>query len=157
MKNLSSIRDFAKRHKKYKRYRNKSNKYSLIGKFAKFLLMVEHYGLFSSFSQIWSIFLNTFFKSKSRNSQADIGIADTYLNPNEYFFNLNEFFDLLNKNDLKVDHVVDGISKNLNDIGVGNLSIKQEIVDMDDKWKWRLIELFDDPRGIGVLCSKKKP
>ena len=155
VKNLISLRISAKRNKKHKRYLNKSNKIGLLGNFAKFLLMVEQYGLLYSISKIRHIFLAQFFKNKKRIYQANIGLADTFLNPNEYFFNINELFELFKKNDLKVDFVVDGISRNLEDLGSGNMPVKKEIIAMDNKWKWRLIELFDEPRGVGVLCSKK--
>lgn len=154
--NLIALRGSAKKNKKHKRYLKKKNKFGFLGKIARFLMIVEENGILHSTSKVRHKILGKIFKNNIRQHQKNIGIADENLNPNEYFYTINEFFDLLSRNNMEVDLVVDGISRNLNDIGSGGLRIEPEIEAMNERWKWRLIELFDEPRGVGVLCSKAK-
>jgi SAM-dependent methyltransferase len=154
LNNLLKIKKSASRNKKHKRYLRRINKRGILGNIAKLLIMIEEYGVMHTASKVRHIIIDKTLRSPARDKQLNIGRADEFLNPCEHFYTINEFFKVIKGSGLKIDSIVDGVSRGIDDIGSGNLTIEPEIEFRDDKWKWKMIEYFDEPRGIGVLCSK---
>lgn len=152
LKNILNIRTSVKRNNKFKRYLKKKTNYGILSNLAKVLILIEEFGLYTSIKKIIKIIKNKYdLKNISSSNQTDIGLADEYLNPLEHFFSYQEFIELVERNDLEIFEIIDGISQNIYNLGSGNLSIEKEILDLNDIQKNRLIELLDKPRGIGFL------
>ena len=157
VKNLILIKNKAKLNPRHKRflYKKKSNEF--ISKLSLILNFYNERGVLSTINWLKNIFFEKiFYKSYKVTHQKNIGLADEFLNPQEYFYDVIEFFELLNKNNLEIVHIVDGISKDLDDLTNNEVKINKNILSQSEDYKLRLIELFNKPRGIGLMCKLKK-
>jgi hypothetical protein len=80
-------------------------------------------------------------------------LADEYLNPLEYFYDLNEFYDLLFECGLDVVKVLDGVSESLVDAVDNTIAIHPALT-KNRQIENNILQLFEKPRGVGVLCRK---
>ena len=152
LKDILKLKENAKQNPKYKKFLRKK-KNIIISLLKKILPIIEIYGFRKTFWNLSKKFIIKKIRPSSLNKQDNIGLADEYLNPQEYFYEFNEFIENLNNNSLEIVKIVDGISKDFNEF-CGNLKVDRNIICLSKEKKNRLMELIDKPSGVGFLCKK---
>lgn len=99
-------------------------------------------------------------KRASRHDQAaatasKAGKADNYLHPHEVFYRLDEAFALFLHAGFEVAGVINGMSSTLEEsLGAGN-EISKLASGLSIESKFKLIELYERPSGVGFLLRKR--
>lgn len=148
LKNLLEIRSYCDNTVRHKRYLGKLRPNTLLIKIGKGLVRIGKYGTWPTLKMA----LRRLAPGEG-NKLVDIGLADEYLNPLEYFYDLNEFYDMLSECGLDVIKIIDGVSESLDDAVDNTIKIHPALT-RTRHIENNILQLFDKPRGVGVLCKR---
>ena len=138
---------------KHKKYISKRHKNTWLSKAINFMTEWERYGFKYAIKSYGKRLVSRLFGKDSFKKQLQIGLADEYFNPQEHFFSTSEFINLMESEGLKMIKIVDGISADLHELCRG--SEKHEVFFSNfKKNQWDLIDLIDEPRGVGALFQR---
>ena len=148
LKNLLKIRSYCDNTVRHKRYLGKPRPNAFLIKLGRGLIRIGKYGIVSTLKV--ALRRLTFGGS---HKLVDIGLVDEYLNPIEYFYDLNEFYALISECGLDIVKVIDGVSESIDDAVDNTIAIHPALT-KNKHIENNILQFFEKPRGVGVLCKK---